>query len=383
MKFNKKKFSHYIIFIFSGINYLIGLAFSLLFRKENNNILLFGQKLIGNLEVIFKDKRLSNNKIYYITLDYQEYRNLKSIYGKKILSPFNIFNIIRGLNSKILVTSHGIFLHYFVKKIGIKTILSGHAINGGIPKNNKKIVKYFERFHEVWLHSPYDKKILCEEVFCNPNNLKVMGFVRNQILIENIEKKNKLKIENSISDKKIILYAPTSHRGNNDYINSEFSPFNLKFYEFVNKQLQDTDICLIIKTHYKDTVSSHIRDYINTNDNIFLNEELNLENDYDAMVMSDLLITDISTVYVDYLLIENPIYLINNPDPDPEMKRSSILRNIDLPMINTKEDIKDLIKKLRDDEIVNENIRILKDKIFEDLNHSQIIEKINKIFLKS
>ncbi len=383
MKFNKKKFSHYIIFIFTGINYCIGLVLSIFFRKENNNILLFGQKLIGNLEVIFKDKRLSNNNIYYITLNYGEYRNLKKIYGRKILTPFNIFNIVKGFNSKVIITSHGIFLHNFVNKIGIKTILCGHAINGAIPKNNKKIVKYFQLFHEVWLHSPYDKKILCEELFCNSNNLKVLGFVRNQVLIENIKEKNKLKYENSMSDKKIILYAPTSHRGNNDYIDSEFSPFNIKFYEFMNKLLANTNIYLIIKPHYKDTLSSQIHEYIKLNDHMFLNEELNLQNDYDVMIMSDLLITDISTVYVDYLLIGNPIYLINNPDPDPDMKRSSILRNIDLPKIKNKKDIQDLITKLSDGEIVDDNIKILKDKIFENINHSMIIDKINKILAEN
>ena len=383
MKFNKKKFSHYIIFTFTGINYCIGLVLSIFFRKENNNILLFGQKLIGNLEVIFKDKRLSNNNIYYITLNYGEYRNLKKIYGRKILTPFNIFNIVKGFNSKVIITSHGIFLHNFVNKIGIKTILCGHAINGAIPKNNKKIVKYFQLFHEVWLHSPYDKKILCEELFCNSNNLKVLGFVRNQVLIENIKEKNKLKYENSMSDKKIILYAPTSHRGNNDYIDSEFSPFNIKFYEFMNKLLTNTNIYLIIKPHYKDTLSSQIHEYIKLNDHMFLNEELNLQNDYDVMIMSDLLITDISTVYVDYLLIGNPIYLINNPDPDPDMKRSSILRNIDLPKIKNKKDIQDLITKLSDGEIVDDNIKILKDKIFENINHSMIIDKINKILAEN
>lgn len=382
MKFNKKKISHYVVFIFSGINYFIALFLSSLFRKENNNILLFGQKLVGNLEIIFKDKRLSNNNFYYITLNYREYRKLKKIYGTKILTPFNIFNIFNGLNSKILVASHGIFLHNFVNKIGIKTILCGHAINGSIPKNYKKTVKYFELFHEVWLHSPYDKKILYDELLCKPSNLKVLGFVRNQVLLENKKEKNKLKSENNMLDKKIILYAPTSHKGNYEYINSDFSPFNLKFYEFMNTFLTNTNICLIIKPHYKDTVSSHILDYIKLIDNIFLYEELNLKNDYDIMIMSDMLITDISTVYVDYLLIDNPIYLINNPDPDPDLKRTSILKNIDLPTINNKKDINDIIIKLSNDEIVNNNIKILKDKIFEDLNHNKIIENINKIFSK-
>ena len=62
------------------------------------------------------------------------------------------------------------------------------------------------------------------------------------------------------------------------------------------------------------------------------------------------------------------------------MQRSSILRNIDLPTINNKKDIQNLIKKLSDGEIVNDNTKILKNKIFGDLNHSKIIEKIDKIF---
>ena len=155
------------------------------------------------------------------------------------------------------------------------------------------------------------------------------------------------------------------------------------FYEFMNKLLANTNIYLIIKPHYKDTLSSQIHEYIKLNDHMFLNEELNLQNDYDVMIMSDLLITDISTVYVDYLLIGNPIYLINNPDPDPDMKRSSILRNIDLPKIKNKKDIQDLITKLSDGEIVDDNIKILKDKIFENINHSMIIDKINKILAEN
>ena len=65
------------------------------------------------------------------------------------------------------------------------------------------------------------------------------------------------------------------------------------------------------------------------------------------------------------------------------MKRSSILRNIDLPKIKNKKDIQDLITKLSDGEIVDDNIKILKDKIFENINHSMIIDKINKILAEN
>ena len=54
--------------------------------------------------------------------------------------------------------------------------------------------------------------------------------------------------------------------------------------------------------------------------------------------MSDILITDFSTIYVDYLLLDKPIYLNYNPDPDPQWKLSSILTNINFPKINDKKE---------------------------------------------
>ena len=63
MKFNKYKISHYFVFIISGINYFIAILLKSFIRERNNNILLFGQKLVGNLEVIFKDSRFNKNNI--------------------------------------------------------------------------------------------------------------------------------------------------------------------------------------------------------------------------------------------------------------------------------------------------------------------------------
>ena len=62
------------------------------------------------------------------------------------------------------------------------------------------------------------------------------------------------------------------------------------------------------------------------NSNIYFSNDLQLKYDYDSLIMSDLLITDFSTIYVDYLLLEKPIYFLDNPDPDPERELSSILK---------------------------------------------------------
>ena len=53
-------------------------------------------------------------------------------------------------------------------------------------------------------------------------------------------------------------------------------------------------------------------------ENIFFSDSLQIDYDYDLLILSDILLTDLSTIYVDYLLLEKPIFIIDNPDPDPK-----------------------------------------------------------------
>lgn len=381
MKFNKYKISHYFIFSFSAINYLFVIFLKKFKNTRNNNILLFGHKLVGNLEVIFKDMRFASNDIYYITLNYKDYLRLRKLYGNKILTPLNIFQLFKGLNCKILIASHGIFFHNLIKKLGIKTILCGHAIHGAIVKNKESNIKFYETFDEVWLHSPYDKKIVIEELLCKPFNLNVIGFVRNQLLTERVLNTENLKAVNGLNEKKVILYAPTANRGNTEYMNSKFSISNMEFYKFISTLLKNLGITLIIKTHLNDTISNDIRQFVHNNPNILFHEDLDMSYDYDSLLISDILITDISTIYVDYLLLEKPVFIVNNPDPDiKKRKKSSILQDIKLPKIKNYSDLEEIIIKLDQSKFETENIKKLKNEIYNDFTHSKTIEKINEVF---
>ena len=99
MKFNKYKISHYFIFIISGINYLIAIILRSLIRNKKNRILLYGHKLVGNLEVIFKDSRFSKHEIMFITLNFSDYLKLKKIYGKRILTPLNTVQLFKSFEA--------------------------------------------------------------------------------------------------------------------------------------------------------------------------------------------------------------------------------------------------------------------------------------------
>lgn len=380
MKFNKYKISHYFIFIISGINYLIAIIFKFFIRNKNNNILLYGHKLTGNLEVIFKDSRFNKHNTLYITLNFKDYIKLKKEFGKRILSPLSVLQIIKALSSKLIITSHGIFLHKAIKILGIKTIWCGHAIVGALPKNTVKNYRIFEKFNQVLLHSPYDYEIHKNELKCKVNNLHTVGFIRNQLMLENSNKKEELKIRNGLSKNKVILYAPTSNRGSKKYINSEFSIFNLKFHDFIKNELFNSDTVLVIKTHINDSLSENIRKLIGENRNVFLDEDIDLDYDYDLLIMSDVLITDLSTIYVDYLLLDKPIYLIENPDPDPKRELTSILKNINLPKIKNKKDFKLFIQKNKNNELDYVSIKELKNKVYGDQDHLKSIPKLNNLF---
>ena len=376
MKFNKYKISHYLIFSFAALNYCVAIFLKQFIRSTNNSVLLYGHKLVGNLEVIFKDKRFSQKNVLFITINFKDYLKLKNIYGKRILYALNIFQLLRGLKCKTLIASHGIFFHNAIKKLGIKTIYCGHAIQGSIPKDTDKI--FYGAFHEVLLHSPYDKEIMTQEAGYKDFNLDVTGFPRNQAMLENIRNITRLKKNNNLNGRKIILYAPTGNRNNIEYIESEFSISNINFIKFIRDTLSNSDIVLIIKNHINESISKEIEEIANNCNNILFQNELKLDYDYDSLIISDVLITDFSTIYVDYLLLDKPIFIINNPDPDPQRKMSSILSNIELPILQSKKDLVSMIEKLKYDQLENSKINILKNKIYQDQNHQETIDKIIK-----
>ena len=381
MKFNKLKFSHYFIFSILISNWFIALFISNFFKKKDKSVLLIGHQLIGNLESIFQNVN-KDIEFFYITINYKEYKKLRELYGKNILYFLNFFQVLKAVHNKIFIASHGIFLHKIVKVFGFTTFYCGHSIMGAIPINKDKTIKSYKLYDEVWLHSPCEKNILINELFIDPNNLKVLGYPRNQLLIENKTKQKSLKTKNSLDEKRIILYAPTSSRGSEEYKNSKFSVFNIGFYRFLDDEFSNTNTVFLIKTHINDEISKKIKKEVKNMNNICFSENIQIDQDYDLLILSDILLTDLSTIYVDYLLLEKPIFIIDNPDPDPKRKLSSILLNIDLPLVSNKHDFRKIISNIDENNLSkSNNTYVLKNKIYDKLDHSKIFSYIEKTII--
>ena len=56
-------------------------------------------------------------------------------------------------------------------------------------------------------------------------------------------------------------------------------------------------------------------------------EDIEYETDYDLLIMSDMLITDWSTIYVDYLCLDKPIIFLDNPNPN-KFANSSVIETL-------------------------------------------------------
>lgn len=130
-----------------------------------------------------------------------------------------------------------------------------------------------------------------------------IGYPRNDILFHN----NKMEAIQSIKqrlqlpfDKKLILYAPT-WRDNEHYSHLKYKFSSQIDFDYLKEQLS-TEYCLLVKAHYlvgEQLDTSKYKGFLYSFDASFDIAELYL--------VSDLLITDYSSVMFDYSLLRRPM----------------------------------------------------------------------------
>lgn len=153
--------------------------------------------------------------------------------------------------------------------------------------------------------SKYWVDISSNEHSIDKKYIKPLGFPRNDVL--------KKKVHNG----KNIIWMPTYRNCagvNNGFDFNKLMPFGLPFIEsennlnFLNDFLLSVNVCLYVRLHPAQNLNGiHIDNYSNIClcDNEFL--EKNNFVLYEFLGYTDALITDYSSIYYDYLLLDNPI----------------------------------------------------------------------------
>src|SRR5699024_10035846 len=145
---------------------------------------------------------------------------------------------------------------------------------------------------------------MAESFGVSQEKIKIWGQPRNDAIFK---KNNKNEILNELysdllSHQNIILYAPT-FRDNSKTILFPFEDFDSKQ---LDNFLEENQLLIFIRCHQSD-INNIEKNFGNRVK--FINED-KIEDIMDIINIFDLLITDYSSIYIDYLLTNNPILFL-------------------------------------------------------------------------
>ena len=338
-----------------------GYAFSSHFIPVKDNVIMFessnGRNYTGNPRYIYEEmvrQGLDNeyNCVWSLTdTNIPIPGNCTKIKrpGMKFLfyslrSKFWIFDsrhqyyLKKNKNTRYIQTWHGTPL----KKLALDMDKVNSSETTDIEDYKAKFKKNSSLWDYLISQNSYSSKIF-KRAFAFDGEMLEIGYPRNDILInENNETKiNEIKERLNIDkDKKIILYAPTWR--DNEFHRSGIYKFATEMdFNAMQNALSD-EYVLIVKFHYlvKDEINwDEYRDFI-----IECNEMWDIQELY---LISDILITDYSSVMFDYALLNRPILFFTY---DLDFYKDNLrdfyfdINTVPGPLIETTEDLVDFIK---------------------------------------
>lgn len=344
-------------------------------------------------EIVFVSKDFvgTNNKMLFIETFKNSINTLILTDNKKQIEEFNnnglkalslgtIFSFYKLAKAKIIVQDQG-NSNFLVKHLSTKQkkIQLWH----GIPL--KRMNKLVDVIYDYHISTSDFVNITSLSSVIQANEHLDLGYPRNDLLIKEHEKLDllfvDLKIYNLAKDNKVIVYMPT-HResepslGNN---NAKELPLDLeKLNDFMKKQ----NAFFILKLHpfvsklYENENFSNIAFYESQSDF------------YPVLKYTDILITDYSSVYFDFLLLNKPIVFFDYDYEEYSSNMNGFIYDYEQNAPGCKVKTQDELEKCLE-EILNNKDLFNKERIstlskffmYKDSKSSQrIYDKIKKVY---
>ena len=235
---------------------------------------------------------------------------------------------------------------------------------GDIYTKNPRIKESYIKNGEEWdyLISPnrYTTNIL-KSCFAYPRDILESGYPRNDILYNATDSQvNQIKENLSIpNDKKIILYAPTWR--DDEFYDTGSIKFTLKLELDKLKEAISDEYIVLVRTHYFISNNLDLTPYEG-----FAFDVSSYNDIAELYLISDMLITDYSSVFFDFANLKRPIlYYTYDLDKYEGMLRGfyiDIHEEVPGPLLFTTEEVIDSIKNI--DEI-NDKYKEKYDKFYE------------------
>ena len=233
----------------------------------------------------------------------------------------NLYDYIKELiflsKATVLITTHGPLA--IPNRIELNTWhspLFKAVIQMENPSKITKLKTNWKNVNTILSYSQLYTSLMVACTFSNPYRHQISGIPRNDYLFishgrQNLEKILKIKLNKN----KIILFTPTFRKGYSKVQGSKnfenifgFKDFDLRS---LNNFLSENSILLIYKLHpneehlfrdFKNELDPE--NFLELNNNILLKYNFDL---YELMNATDILITDYSGIFIDFLLLNRPI----------------------------------------------------------------------------
>jgi len=330
-----------------------------------------------------------------VTPVYEKMRNNKKGIEVELIhnhpDDMNIFNqtelYFKLLKSKIIVTTHGV--SFKTKKNITVDLWHGIALKGmnlmdnlekkPIPQKNIDYISSYSTMVNTLFNACFGMKA---------RNYKILGSPRNDYLFEKKDEKKHRQILRCERGEKIIFYMPTFR----EYIKENYETFisNLAFENFdiekFNEFLKENNLKFILKPHPNDNnIWKNIFSKKLLSNFFLLTEEILFKNKvelYELLATSSMLITDYSSVYIDYLLTDNPIIFIPTDLEKYSKGRNMLLEPYDVWTPGSKcfnqEELQTEIKKNIEDKNYYMKERATMRKIFHKYSDNKSTERTIK-----
>lgn len=281
--------------------------------------------------------------IKYMPQKYKEKYKLNIINGRDVLSLENVVKV--PLKSRVTVSGFNTFTHYpkFTYNIDV-----GHGdvvfkACGLMDKKNKQFAftpEEYQSIDKICVISNMTMLIKSSFSAIPEDKYDITGNPRTDILLLENGRKNLQKLLGiSLENKKIIFNMPTFHvhENTNTASGSRELDDSIKIknfdYEDFNKFLDENNMICISKVHHGEerTITSKTKGRKLDNMIFISNEDLDKAqlDLYEILNAADMLITDYSSIYGDFLFMDKPTIFVNTDIDIYEKERGIVLQPYD------------------------------------------------------
>lgn len=310
-------FLHMVIFILRNFYYLL----EKLVRKDKRIALFFltEKYYYDNSKYLFEYMRGKEDfKSILFTANKSLYTTLQEKFPGKVVYAWSIKGFFLFLRTKNVIISYGIsaapFFPYYLHEKCKRVIYLGH----GIPMKKMGVqTRVWQKYGKRYQLQKYSYMAACsplEQIMhgagfnIDMNHVWVSGLPRNDYLLS-AQKEEAIIEKHPYLNQKVILYAPTWRE---ETQSAEFFPFQDFDSEQLDAFLEKEQAYILVRGHKEDIKRADelSRFDVSKMKRVIKADQELFPDVYEVLPYVDVLITDYSSIWIDYLLLDRPVVFI-------------------------------------------------------------------------